>query len=668
MRLRATLAVTASLVLATGAALADPVPSLDLRNFHPPADPKGSLFLEPTATPGPGAWNVAALLSYAHRQVTLENAAGDVVETPLDHQLSLDYLAALGIGERLAVSLSLPTVLYQNGDDSAVALGGGKLPQTALGDAAFGAKATLVPTSGLGGFGLAALGRVTAPTGDGRSYLSDGAVTGELRLLSELRLIALAIQASAGARVRGEERSYVGEEFGHDLPWAAGISVRPQAFGLDSKGRWTWTAEARGQLALTPSFGSGAQSPALAGLSARYTVGDVSFLGGAELPLNDAVGSPRVRGVLGIGWAPRFYDEDGDGVPDDRDECPELAEDRDGFEDHDGCPDFDNDDDGVPDDQDRCPAEREDEDDFQDDDGCIDPDNDGDGVPDEQDACPDESGPASSAAGAGCPIRDGDQDGVLDDADKCPNEPEDKDGFQDEDGCPDPDNDGDGVLDEDDACPMVAGAERSDAKLNGCPSPDKDGDTFDDAQDKCPNEPEDFDGVEDDDGCPDDDSDKPVGLRAKPLVTVDKKGAEHIVRWRVAPKLVANKESIEVDEKTLPSVRALAQLLNRNPEWVALVGVRPTGNTGDAEQEALTKAFAVVHHLRNYTHRDEAAESVGWSAVESQPDARRLGLGVVLLAPPSSEVRAVTAPSGARLKLPKAPIAPAPAKAPSKTP
>ena len=41
------------------------------------------------------------------------------------------------------------------------------------------------------------------------------------------------------------------------------------------------------------------------------------------------------------------------------------------------------------------------------------------------------------------PDRDG--DGIPDDVDKCPNEPEDKDGFQDEDGCPDLDNDGDGI-------------------------------------------------------------------------------------------------------------------------------------------------------------------------------------------------------------------------------
>ncbi|MEZ4219533.1 MAG: hypothetical protein R3B13_01300 [Polyangiaceae bacterium] len=660
MRCRASLWVWAVPMLVSLTANADPVPSVDLRNFHPPADPKGALYLEPTATPGPLAWNVGAIASYAYRMVTLQDPSGDRVSIPVEHQLSLDYIASLGIGDRLAVSLGLPSVLYQSGDDTSSTLADGTLPQTALGDASFGAKATMIPTSDLGGFGLAALGRVTFPTGDGRSYVADGSVTGELRLLAEMRLIALAVQATAGARVRGNEQSYVGEDFGHDLPWGLGLAVKPQAFGLDSKGRWTWVAEARGQIALTPSFGSGAQSPVLAGVSARYALGDLSLLAGAELPLNDAVGSPVVRGVLGLGWAPRFYDEDDDGVPDDKDECQELAEDRDGFEDHDGCPDFDNDDDGVPDDQDRCPTEQEDEDEYQDEDGCIDPDNDGDGVPDTTDACPDEAGPATGAQGAGCPVRDADGDGVLDGKDRCPDRPEDKDGFQDDDGCPDLDNDRDRVLDEDDACPLEFGAPRSDAKLNGCPSPDKDGDTYDDAQDKCVGEPEDFDGVDDDDGCPDPDGDKPAWQRAKPLLTVDyrEQDKEARLKFRILPAVTATADGgASVEPKTLPSLRALAQVLNENPHWVALVGVKP-GKGDEAEQQALNQSFAVVYALRNLTHRDEAAETIGWSAVKDQAGYGGQ-LGILVLAPPK--------PKG-RLKVPNVSLRPTPAPAPAPTP
>jgi OmpA-OmpF porin, OOP family len=83
-------------------------------------------------------------------------------------------------------------------------------------------------------------------------------------------------------------------------------------------------------------------------------------------------------------------DRDGDGIPNDVDQCPDEPEDFDGFQDEDGCPDPDNDGDGIPDASDKCPNEPEDFDGFEDEDGCPDPDNDGDGVPDAQDQCPDQ--------------------------------------------------------------------------------------------------------------------------------------------------------------------------------------------------------------------------------------------------------------------------------------
>jgi hypothetical protein len=63
-------------------------------------------------------------------------------------------------------------------------------------------------------------------------------------------------------------------------------------------------------------------------------------------------------------------DEDGDGIPSSDDGCPTDPEDRDGFQDDDGCPDPDNDLDGVRDVDDLCPNNEEDRDGVQDDDGC----------------------------------------------------------------------------------------------------------------------------------------------------------------------------------------------------------------------------------------------------------------------------------------------------------
>ncbi|HKO49274.1 MAG TPA: thrombospondin type 3 repeat-containing protein [Polyangiaceae bacterium] len=608
---------------------ADEVPSLDLRGFRPSTDPAGNLYLEPTATPGHLRWNVGAWASYAHRLVTITDATGKEVAVPVQNQLSMDYGLGFGIGDRLAFGALLPSVLYQDGYGSDLI--GGNLPHSALGDLRLDLKATLLPGGEMGGFSVAALGAVTLPTGNASSYISEQAATGELRVLSELRLIAIALRATAGVKVRGAEQTYVGQTFGHQLPWGFGLVLRPQVFGIDQKGRWEWALEAHGALAVTPKFGSQAQSPAALGLSARYTPGTVSLIMGAEVPLDSAVGTPAVRGILGLGWAPRVHDRDTDGVPDEVDQCPELAEDKDGFEDSDGCPDFDNDDDGVPDDSDRCPAEKEDSDEFEDDDGCLDADNDHDGVLDAQDACPKEAGTASSDPKQnGCPERDRDVDGIFDSKDKCPAVAEDRDAFQDEDGCPDPDNDGDHLLDTDDACPLVSGEQRSDPLLNGCPSPDKDGDTFDDSDDRCPDQAEDFEGIEDGDGCPEAASEK---QKPKPaLVALETPAGKHpalVVRGPIAFQIAAG--GVELDPKSDATVRALAQILNQNPNFVVLVGARAKGNTAEAEQRALNQSFALVFALRHLTHRDQVAETVSFQVVKQTPGAAARGIGFGLL-------------------------------------
>ena len=115
-------------------------------------------------------------------------------------------------------------------------------------------------------------------------------------------------------------------------------------------------------------------------------------------------------------------DTDKDGIPDNKDACPEVP----GLKEFNGCPDTD-----------------------------------GDGIPDKDDACPEVAGPKEFN---GCPDTDG--DGIADKDDKCP----DVAGPAENGGCPWPDTDGDGVLDKDDLCPEVAGP----ASNKGCPEPNDD--------------------------------------------------------------------------------------------------------------------------------------------------------------------------------------------------
>ncbi len=83
-------------------------------------------------------------------------------------------------------------------------------------------------------------------------------------------------------------------------------------------------------------------------------------------------GATRVREAERRIASPTETDTDGDGYADAVDQCPERAEDHDGHEDKDGCPDIDNDGDQVLDVADKCATVAETYNGFEDDDGCPD--------------------------------------------------------------------------------------------------------------------------------------------------------------------------------------------------------------------------------------------------------------------------------------------------------
>lgn len=175
-------------------------------------------------------------------------------------------------------------------------------------------------------------------------------------------------------------------------------------------------------------------------------------------------------GIFGvIGGKPK--DTDKDGLADKVDACVNEPEDKDNFEDGNGCPEPDNDKDGLLDAADKCPIDPEDLDGFEGEDGCPDPDN--------------------------------DKDGLLDAADKCPIDAEDKDAFEDEDGCPELDNDKDGIADATDKCPLEPETKNKYKDDDGCPEPDRDKDGIPDEIDKSPDAAETFNGYQDGDGTPD---------------------------------------------------------------------------------------------------------------------------------------------------------------------
>ncbi|MBN2195675.1 MAG: hypothetical protein JW751_22835 [Polyangiaceae bacterium] len=607
-------------------------PSLDLRYFRPPADPRGGIVLEPTSTIGPGSIAMGLYGVYSHRPIVLAED-GHVVAKPIEHQVSFDVLAGVGVGTRAAAWIRVPAIGFQSGDDLASVVPESEpLPSVALGDIGAGLKLRLLASERTR-WGLAAVGEVTMPTGDERSFVGEGVPTAVVRGLAERSADGWALRGLVGPRLRTEADRYFGVKVGQELEWAVGAVLRPSALGIDVRRRWELHADVHGAIPIDSEPFGRYRAPALAAFAARCRLTDVSVLGGVEAPLDSALGVPRVRAVLAVAWAPRFYDADHDGVADDRDRCLDVSEDRDGFSDQDGCVDLDDDQDGVLDEHDACRRIPEDRDGFQDDDGCPDPDNDGDGTPDVEDYCPDRAGIDEEL---GCPVLDTDADGVSDDRDWCPARGEDRDGFQDDDGCPDLDNDGDGIPDAEDTCPDDPGTYRAGSGQHGCPGPDRDGDSFDDDQEPCPDAPEDFDNSDDTDGCPEIEA-APHDPALGPLVTVEPADADLLVKWRSPLRFARTGGETTLSPASVSAVRALAQLLNDRPEWTARVSVRPDGPGVAAAQRADANARFLATTLRDLCHRESASLAESWASVTQRPATDPGGVLVVLVRIPPKD-------------------------------
>ena len=337
-----------------------PIPHIDARTWQPPADPDSSMILEPTLTPGHLKWNVAAWALYDLAPAIVRG--GDA--------FGADVVANIGLGSRLALGVDVPFYVWTQGAPPPSPRGG-------VGDVSLLAKATLVSNdkqSLRAGLGLAALLDVSLPTAGRGSFMGDGAVTASLRWLAEYSLGIGALRASLGFLLRPDWRTGASTTdgldvtVGHALPWSVGFVLRPKAVipWIDSGDRQEWEVAAHGALPAGPvapfGWGSGpgatALSPALLALDDRIALGhhhDAFVLLGVDVGLDDAIGVPAFRAVVSVGWAPRVHDRDGDGVPDDVDQCPDLPEDKDGVQDQDGCPEDDADGDGIPDEEDACP-------------------------------------------------------------------------------------------------------------------------------------------------------------------------------------------------------------------------------------------------------------------------------------------------------------------------
>ena len=511
-------------------------------------DPNALPYVEGTLVPGAGSWNFNATLEYVHNPLAVSSRG--VTTSLIAHQVWTTLGVQLGLGSRGAVALQLPVLLFQEGDPGR---SGAPLPETAgVGDARlllrWSTRAEVASTVGRPGGGSAAqhaqssterregfaLGlnlALTAPLG-GPSYVSAGAPTAHAFAVLDVRLARIIGAISVGYRARLDDRwpgqsgtcvdatsvaCVIDTPLRDQFTW--GVAIRQPLEGLIAGiALLARSGNVASAAILTGYFAStyltlqgavdardpmGATNPLELGFGLQRQQGEWMLTAGASLGLTPAAGGGAPRVIASVNYSPRFIDEDHDGLRDDPaiDRCIGLPEDRDGFEDEDGCPE-DNDQDAIPDEEDRCPTVNEDEDGFEDDDGCPDPDNDGDGVLDADDQCPDAAqSEHPDAHRRGCPSDDRDDDGVPNADDACVEVPQGDHPDPDRRGCPAPDGDGDGVADPADACPTEP-SRNSPAEMRGCPDDDADRDGVPLPQDLCPVAQETLNGVADGDGCP----------------------------------------------------------------------------------------------------------------------------------------------------------------------
>jgi hypothetical protein len=481
------------------------------QRFNAAPGPRNYFTTRGARTDGEMAFSAGLLMSYANELITVRGCVSDtscdansaqsvrdikVVENLFEAGLlgSFSPIPRLQFGLKLPLSYSGGHGMNEEGQPeelSAFALADPEIEVKfrALGEV----KDTVVLGASLYG---------TIPTGHlmaERAYLGDETPGGGLRAILDIEAGQFGFGANVGGILRGTgslgEAEVDGEvrpvEVGSEFRYSAAVGWRPSPLLrvlVDYYGSTRFTT--------TP-----AESPMEieGGLQVTPLGSPILIQAGGGTRIVTGLGAPAFRVLLGFTYFVEKRDRDKDGLDDNDDQCPTEPEDRDSYEDSDGCPEADNDLDSIPDAADKCPGQPEDADGFEDMDGCPDPDNDKDGIKDDSDNCKDKPETMNGFDDTdGCPdVSDKDRDGVPDEKDQCIDAPEDTDGFEDTDGCPDADNDKDGISDD---------------------------------QDECVDEPETVNKFEDTDGCPDDPRQKtqkkPKPAPAQPAPPAEQKPGE----------------------------------------------------------------------------------------------------------------------------------------------
>ena len=191
------------------------------------------------------------------------------------------------------------------------------------------------------GFGIAGRFEMVAPTGDTDAFAAEPSAVYVPSLSIDYRLLRFFAGVELGVRIR-PTTDLVGARIGTQgvVAGAVGFDVLDrERLTVTGEVRWLPVFEQQGTVEPTPNGLSSTDNgtyiaPAEWLVSVRtapWEGGDITFQLGAGGAIPSGVGAngvytpittPRFRAVLGLIFAPRGRDTDGDGIPDAVDRCP----------------------------------------------------------------------------------------------------------------------------------------------------------------------------------------------------------------------------------------------------------------------------------------------------------------------------------------------------------
>ncbi len=359
--------------------------ALDIEHFEPVGAPQNNILnLHQSKVLSDEEISLSALFHFSTQTLSVDFDRGED-RVWIENQLSANVAANLGLFDFLELGISLPLILNRTYNPSIQNLN--KSKHTYLSDTRLVGKIQLPLNAFLGNIGIAMVGSVYLPTGNRNNLSGLGTPRFEPRLVVDFRTEEGSIFTANIARQTYQERR-------------VGTLVDDGNITLSMGGKFRIVDS----LALLSTYSARFHDSATgseADVALRFNYKGWSLLAGGGVGITNAPGIPAFRAMTGFSYATdsRKKDIDGDGVSVDK--CPLQAEDFDGYQDHDGCPEDDNDADGLADDIDKCANAAEDLDGFEDEDGCPDLDNDNDGIVDTNDDCPAEKGVLKNG---GCPL------------------------------------------------------------------------------------------------------------------------------------------------------------------------------------------------------------------------------------------------------------------------